>query len=62
MMKLIITIIIAAGITGCSTSKKSTDTGSAQVTAPIENQARVEKITAPPPNTQTQKAEILYDK
>lgn len=49
-------------LAACSTSKKGTDTGAAEVAAPKENEARVEKVTAPPANTQAQKAEILYDK
>jgi len=49
-------------LAACSTSKKGTDTGAAEMPAQKENQARVEKVTAPPANTQAQKAEILYDK
>lgn len=59
---VIYAFIIAALLSSCSTSKKGTDTGTAEVAAPKENQARVEKVTAPPTNTQAQKAEILYDK
>lgn len=62
MLKTITCFIIAALLSACSTSKKSTDTGTVDVAAPKENQARVEKVTAPPTNTQAQKAEILYDK
>lgn len=57
-----ITLITSVLFTACSTSKKSADTGTADAAAPKENQARVEKVTAPPANTQAQKAEILYDK
>lgn len=63
-MKRIVAITLTASalLTACSTSKKSTDAGTTEAAAPKENQMRIEKVTPPPANTQTQKAEILYDK
>ena len=57
-----ITLTSSALLTACSTAKKGTDTGTAEVTTPKENQMRIEKVTPAPAATQTQKAEILYDK
>lgn len=46
-------------LTACSTAKKSADTGTA-ATETKENQGHVQKVTAPPANTQ--KTEVLYDR
>jgi len=54
-----ITISFAAILTACSTAKKSADTGTA-ATETKENQGHVQKVTAPPANTQ--KTEVLYDR
>lgn len=55
-------IVTLATLTACGAGKQTATSNTTATANTTGNDAQVQKVTAPPPNTQAQKTEILYDK